>query len=155
MLISFWGFAGSWKGVVVAVKVVEHGPEAQELLDREATLATSISHPNLVSACMHSRLTLHYLHHFRTHPFFCLGGVCLYSPPCLGKPFACLVTSWEKRTRRYVVYLSVCWHVYLCSICLCQVPKELGYKLKPFCLLMLRCPVQILVEAPSLCGGLR
>lgn len=38
----------------MAVKVVEHGPESQALLDREATLATSICHPNLVATYRYS-----------------------------------------------------------------------------------------------------
>ncbi len=43
-------FAGRWGGATVAVKVVEHGAEGKllEQVQREAALATSVSHPNVV-----------------------------------------------------------------------------------------------------------
>ena len=44
--------AGKWKGVTVAVKIVEHSAETEgELLQlRESLLSSSIVHPNVVSA---------------------------------------------------------------------------------------------------------
>ena len=43
--------AGKWKGVTVAVKIVEHSAETEgELLQlRESLLSSSIVHPNVVS----------------------------------------------------------------------------------------------------------
>ena len=42
---------GKWKGVTVAVKIVEHSAETEgELLQlRESLLSSSIVHPNVVS----------------------------------------------------------------------------------------------------------
>lgn len=45
---------GRWKGAVVAIKVVQHsrgtrGLSAQQRMDRESLLSTSLSHPNIVT----------------------------------------------------------------------------------------------------------
>ena len=43
--------AGKWKGVTVAVKIVEHNEETESSLNqlRESLLSSSIVHPNVVS----------------------------------------------------------------------------------------------------------
>ena len=48
--------AGRWRSTLVAIKVVEHSPGARESLslaeqkiEREALLATSLSHPNIIA----------------------------------------------------------------------------------------------------------
>ena len=45
--------AGKWKGVQVAVKIVEHNSEADRDLSqlRESVLSTAIQHPNVVRTC--------------------------------------------------------------------------------------------------------
>ncbi len=47
------GRAGKWKGVQVAVKIVEHNSEADRDLSelRESVLSTAIQHPNVVRPC--------------------------------------------------------------------------------------------------------
>ena len=56
--------AGKWKGVTVAVKIVEHSAETEgELLQlRESLLSSSIVHPNVVSAhgSFRTEWTLHF-----------------------------------------------------------------------------------------------
>eukprot|EP00884_Botryococcus_braunii_P009548 jgi/Botrbrau1/18595/Bobra.0367s0037.1 len=47
-------YKGRWKGAVVAIKVVDHGgtsqgEAAQNRMDRESLLSTSLSHPNVVT----------------------------------------------------------------------------------------------------------
>lgn len=49
--------AGRWKGVIVAIKVVEHSTStreeslstAKQRIDRESVLSTSLSHPNVIT----------------------------------------------------------------------------------------------------------
>ncbi len=55
--------AGKWKGVTVAVKIVEHSAETEgELLQlRESLLSSSIVHPNVVSA--HGRFRTQWTEH--------------------------------------------------------------------------------------------
>ena len=44
--------AGRWKGVAVAIKVVDHMTAAGNAVDaaRESVLSTSVQHPNVVSS---------------------------------------------------------------------------------------------------------
>ncbi len=48
---GFGGATGKWKGVTVAVKIVEHNAETEsELVQlRESLLSSSVVHPNVVS----------------------------------------------------------------------------------------------------------
>ena len=50
------GRAGKWKGVTVAVKIVEHSSEANGGIRqlRESILSSSIIHPNVVRHRLHS-----------------------------------------------------------------------------------------------------
>lgn len=50
MYVAFGVAAGKWKGVTVAVKIVEHGSEAKGGIRqlRESILSSSIIHPNVV-----------------------------------------------------------------------------------------------------------
>ena len=47
--------AGRWRSTLVAIKVVEHAPGmemlslAEQKIEREALLATSLSHPNVIA----------------------------------------------------------------------------------------------------------
>ena len=48
--------AGRWRSTLVAIKVVEHSPGvsesmslAEQKIEREALLATSLSHPNIIA----------------------------------------------------------------------------------------------------------
>ncbi len=58
-----WCGPGRWRGTLVAIKVVEHAPGAgmedqAEKMEREALLATSLIHPNVVTtfkACRSDR----------------------------------------------------------------------------------------------------
>lgn len=59
-------FAGKWKGVTVAVKIVEHTSEANGGIRqlRESILSSSIIHPNVVrddSPCQNPHVTEHSL----------------------------------------------------------------------------------------------
>lgn len=51
----FDGYAGKWKGVTVAVKIVEHSSEANGGIRqlRESILSSSIIHPNVVRHSLH------------------------------------------------------------------------------------------------------
>ena len=49
-------YAGRWRSSLVAIKVVEHSPGmsesmslAEQKIEREALLATSLSHPNIIA----------------------------------------------------------------------------------------------------------
>ena len=51
-----FAWPGRWKGTLVAIKVVEHAPVAgdgmsaeQHQVEREALLASNLSHPNVIA----------------------------------------------------------------------------------------------------------
>ncbi len=51
---------GRWKGALVAIKVVEHGPMNNlKNVQREAMLSTALAHPNIVSVELNSNIRCH------------------------------------------------------------------------------------------------
>ena len=70
--------AGRWKGVVVAIKIVDHSAYVGTRVDalRESVLSTSVQHPNVVRVlawmtCCSSALCLHVVGQF--HRQACSG----------------------------------------------------------------------------------
>jgi hypothetical protein len=63
---------GRWKGVIVAIKVVEHSTStreeslstAKQRIDRESVLSTSLAHPNVISTYKICTINTNRFQHF-------------------------------------------------------------------------------------------
>lgn len=74
-LTSHVGLPGRWRSTLVAIKVVEHSPGisesmslAEQKIEREALLATSLSHPNIIATFKICTMTAGAHSCFAIHP---------------------------------------------------------------------------------------